>query len=120
MLPTDELVRKFRRYVNENIPVGGSAADTSFSEDDVSDIITATDSIYAAAAHGWRMKAVSSPSVAGQIKKYSIGQESYEKTTASDYASYCFQMAKMYDDMAEKADTTAGSRILTVRRPNVT
>lgn len=120
MLPTDELVRKLRRYVNESIPTGGSAADTSFSEDDVTDIITDADSIYAAAAQGWRLKAASSPSTAGQVKKYSIGQETYEKTTASDYASYCLVMAKMYDGMAEKADTAAGSRILTVRRPDVT
>ena len=40
MLPTDELVRKLRRYTNEAIPTGGSAADTAFSEEDITDLIS--------------------------------------------------------------------------------
>lgn len=55
----------------------------------------------------------------GQITKYSIGQETYERSTASDYLSYCMQMAKMYDEMAEKLDKCSGSLFLNVRRPKV-
>lgn len=119
MLLTDELVRKLRRYTNEAIPAGGSAADTAFSEADIADLIADSDNLYAAAAQGWRLKAATLTAEAGQIKKYSIGQETYERTTSSDYAAYCLEMASMYDGMSAKIDAGAGSRILSVRRPDV-
>ena len=53
------------------------------------------------------------------MKEYSIGQETYKKTTSSDYAAYCLEMASMYDGMAAKVDAGAGSRVLLVRRPDV-
>ena len=119
MLPTDELVRKLRRYTNEAIPTGGSAADTAFSEEDITDLISDSENLYSAAAQGWRLKAATSTAGDGQVKEYSIGQETYKKTTSSDYAAYCLEMASMYDGMAAKVDAGAGSRVLLVRRPDV-
>ncbi|SDO86427.1 hypothetical protein [Selenomonas ruminantium] len=119
MIITDEAVRKVRRYLNEVIPADGQASDTGFSEQDIADLLTDSSNIYAAAAQGWRLKAATASQQPGELKKYTIGQETYERTTGSDYAAYCLDMAKMYDDMAAKADNTASSRVLSLRRPRV-
>ena len=109
MVPvTESTVRKVRRFLNETIPAGGEASDTGFSEQDISDLLEDASDIYAAAAQG-----------AGELTKYTIGQETYERSSGSDYASYCLEMAKMYDDMAAKADTMECSRVLSLRRPDV-
>lgn len=119
MIITDEAVRKVRRYLNEVIPDGGTPADTGFSEQDINDLLTDSTNIYAAAAQGWRLKAATASQQAGELKKYTIGQESYERTTGSDYAEYCLEMAKMYDGMAAKADPFESGRVISLRRPKV-
>lgn len=118
MVPTQDIERKLRRLVNEKVPAGGTAADTRFSDEDIDDILSDTSSIYAAAAEGWRLKAILSEGP-GETKEYSIGQETYKNTTSTEFASYCLQMATMYDEMAAKTDNMSEARILTVRRPDV-
>lgn len=120
MVPvTESTVRKVRRFLNETIPTGGEASDTGFSEQDISDLLEDASDIYAAAAQGWRLKAATAAQGAGELTKYTIGQETYERSSGSDYASYCLEMAKMYDEMAAKADTMECSRVLSLRRPDV-
>lgn len=119
MIVNDEMKKKLRKYLNEIIPQNGKDTDTNLSDKDIEELLTDADNIYSAVAQGWRLKATISPAEPGQITKYSIGQETYEKYTASDYLSYCMQMAKMYDEMAKKEDNCSGSFILNVRRPKV-
>ena len=116
---TESTVRKLRRFINETIPAGGEASDTGFSEEDISDLLEDADNIYAAAAQGWRLKAATASSGAGELTKYTIGQETYERSSGSDFSEYCLEMAKMYDEMAAKADLGASSRVLSLRRPDV-
>lgn len=119
MVITDEFKKKLRKYLHEVIPPDGTAADTNLSDEDIEELLADADNIYSAAAQGWRLKATISPMEPGQITKYSIGQETYERSTASDYLSYCMQMAQMYDEMAQKLDNCSGSFFLNVRRPKV-
>ena len=119
MIITVQMKDVLRKYLHEKIPPDGSELDTNFTDTDIEELLQDADNIYSAAAQGWRIKATLLPVEAGQIKKYSIGQETYEKTTASDYLDYCLQMAKMYDELAEKADNMNSSRIFTVRRPRI-
>lgn len=118
MVPTQKLERKLRRLVNEKVPTGGTFADTRFSDEDIDDLLNDADSIYASAAEGWRLKATLTDGP-GETKEYSIGQETYKNTTSTEFASYCLQMAVMYDEMAAKTDNMSEARILTVRRPDV-
>lgn len=120
MVPvTEATIRKVRRFLNETVPTGGTAADTAFSEEDISDLLEDAANIYAAAALGWRWKAAGASAGAGELTKYTIGQETYERSSGGDYADYCLEMAKMYDELAAKADAMESSRVLTLRRPKV-
>lgn len=119
MVITDELKARLRKYLHEIIPVGGSDTDTNFTDGEIEELLQSVDNIYSAAAQGWRLKATTAPMEVGQITKYSIGQETYEKSTASDYLSYCLEMAKMYEQMAEKNNNFSGSRIFTVKVPKI-
>ena len=74
---TEISVSTVRRYLNETIPADGTAADTGLSETDISLLLKTSVSLYAAAAKGWRLKAASATSQPGELKKYTIGQESY-------------------------------------------
>ena len=90
MIITDELKKKLRKYLHEVIPLDGTAADTNLSDEDIEELLADADNIYSAAAQGWRLKATISSMEPGQITKYSIGQETYERSTASDYlATVC-------------------------------
>lgn len=119
MVITDELKARLRKYLHEIIPIGGSDTDTNFTDDEIEELLQSVDNIYLAAAQGWRLKATTAPMEVGQITKYSIGQETYQKSTASDYLSYCLEMAKMYEEMAEKDNSLSGSRIFKIKAPNV-
>jgi hypothetical protein len=48
---------RLRALLGETIPVGGSASDTLFSEDQVDDLLTRHGSVEAAESEGWRQKA---------------------------------------------------------------
>lgn len=119
MIITDEFKKKLRKYLHEVIPPDGTDKDTNLSDEDIEELLTEADNIYSAAAQGWRLKATTAPMEVGQITKYSIGQETYEKSTANDYLSYCLEMAKMYEQMAEKNNNLSGSRIFTVKVPKI-
>ena len=119
MVTDEKTIETVRRYLNETIPTGGTASDTALSETDVLMILESSDGIYGAAAKGWRLKAATAKAEPGELKKYTVGQESYEKTTASDYVDYCLEMAKMYDELAAKESAYGGGLVLGVRRPRV-
>jgi len=119
MVVNETTIRTVRRYLNETIPAGGTASDTSLSEEDILLLLETSDSLYGAAAKGWKLKAASATAQPGELKKYSIGQETYERSTGSDYAQYCLEMAKTYDEMAAKEDAYGGSLVLGIRRPDV-
>ena len=119
MVITVQIKEVLRKYLHEKIPPDGTELDTNFTDTELNELLQNADNVYAAAAQGWRFKATLSPVEVGQIQKYSIGQETYEKTSASDYVDYCLQMAKMYDEMADKANNMNSSRILNIRRPQI-
>ena len=96
MIITDEFKKKLRKYLHEVIPPDGTDKDTNLSDEDIEELLTEADNIYSAAAQGWRLKATTAPMEVGQITKYSIGQETYEKSTASDYLSYCLEIRNLW------------------------
>jgi len=46
-----------RLYLGERIPAGGTAADTFFSESEITELLDRNTSIFGAAAEGWGAKA---------------------------------------------------------------
>lgn len=48
---------RLRLYLGESIPEGGTAADTFFTDAQVTDLLAGSESVFAAAAEGWRIKA---------------------------------------------------------------
>ena len=116
MVRVEATIANVRQFINEKIPTGETETDTGFTDEEIRSLIQSTSNAYAAAALGWRLKA--GKASAGELKKYTIGQETYERSTGSDFASYCLEMAKMYDEMANKQDDLNASRVFTLKRPD--
>ena len=116
MTLTPELRTKLRKLLDEQIPAGGSDADTRFSDADIDELLSEAANIYGAAAAGWTLKASMFQREAGQIQSYSVGQERYEMSNPKDLMEYALKMAETYSRMAA---SSIGSVILKFKPPEV-
>lgn len=116
MTPTPELRTKLRKLLDEQIPVGGSDADTRFFDADIDELLSDAANIYEAAATGWTLKAAMLQRELGQIESYTVGQERYDMRKLQDMVDYALKMAEMYNRMAE---SSMGSVILRFTPPEV-
>jgi len=116
MTLTPELRTKLRKLLDEQIPAGGSDADTRFSDADIDELLSEAANIYGAAAAGWTLKASMFQREAGQIQSYSVGQERYEMANPKDLMEYALKMAETYSRMAA---SSIGSVILKFKPPEV-
>lgn len=98
MQPTDELRSTLRRLLNETIPDGSSDSDTAFTDQEIDELLLHSPSIYAAASLGWTIKA---GRIKERIEKYTIGQETYDKTTLKDMVDQAIKMAKQFAELAQ-------------------
>lgn len=114
MTPTAELRLRLRKLLNEVIPGGGVESDTQFFDADLDELLAEAQSIYAAAAIGWTMKA---GMLEGRIESYGVGQEKYELTSLKDQLSFALAMAEKYSVMAKASG--GGSVILKLSKPEV-
>jgi len=105
-----------RKLLDEQIPAGGSDADTRFSDADIDELLSEAANIYGAAAAGWTLKASMFQREAGQIQSYSVGQERYEMANPKDLMEYALKMAETYSRMAA---SSIGSVILKFKPPEV-
>lgn len=113
MTPTAELRARLRKLLNEQIPAGGSEADTRFLDSDLDTLLIEATSIYGAAAAGWTMKA---GMLQGQIESYSVGQERYDLTSLKDQLAHALAMAQQYASMARMS---GGGVVLRLTPPEV-
>ena len=105
-----------RKLLDEQIPAGGSDADTRFSDADIDELLIDATNIYEASAAGWTIKAGMFQRELGQIQSYSVGQERYDMRQLQDMVNYALKMAETYSRMAA---SSMGSMILKFKPPEV-
>lgn len=118
MTPTPELEKRLRKYLNEVIPEGGTAADTRFTDEEIDDLLENAASIYEAAYIGWTIKA---GMLEGSIERVTSGQEQYTLSSLKDQLAQALGMADKYQSLAGLgADGVGGISIMgRVRGPRV-
>ncbi|EMT38122.1 hypothetical protein TthWC1_2372 [Thermoanaerobacter thermohydrosulfuricus WC1] len=116
MIPMPELRTKLRKLLDEQIPAGGSDADTRFLDADIDELLNEATNIYEAAATGWTLKAAMLQRELGQVESYSVGQERYDMRKLQDMVNYALKMAETYSRMAA---SSMGSVILRIQPPEV-
>lgn len=119
MLPTDELRIRLRKMINETIPAGGSETDTNFSDQELNDLMLASNNIYIVAAMCWTIKA---GLLKERIENYKVGQESYDHTKLKDMVDFALNMAKQYTEMGKQSDFTGETKssfIIKMKPPEV-
>lgn len=90
-----------RQHLGERIPLGGTDADTFFSDTEITQLLTDADSnVLAAAAQGWLMKA---SEYAGLVST----SEGGSRVDLSDLHKHAVEMAKHYESIS---GGVAGSR----------
>lgn len=97
MIPTPELRARLRKLLNEVIPGDGTEKDTNFTDDELDQLLTEADSIFAAASVGWTMKA---GMLQAEIESYKMGDEQYDVTSLKDKLTHALMMADRYKNMA--------------------
>jgi len=108
LIPTPELRSQLRELLDEAIQPGSSEVETRFTNMQLDALLVAATHINAAAASGWRFKAVRAMSERGGLQKSSAGDEKHEFVSLEAYRDHCLVMAKMYTAMT----AGTGSRLL--------
>lgn len=121
MLPTPTAHKMLRKMLNESIPPAGNDTDTNFTDGDIDELLLVSPDTYAAAALGWTMKAAA---LNERIEKYSVGDESYDKTALKDVADHALRMAKQYSAISkeqpvEVPQASTSGFMLRVKAPDI-
>lgn len=120
MTPNEELREELRELLDDEIPEGGTDQDTDFTDARLNRLLEAAPNLYAAAAEGWRRKAVRIQKRLGDIASYTTGAEQYERVDLTKALNAALKMAATFDDMAKTPPpNAAGSFMLGVQRPKV-
>lgn len=114
---TPEFQRELRELLDEEIPAGGTEAETEFTDDQINRLLRPAVNMHAAAAEGWRRKAGKIQKKLGLISSYQSGNERYEYVNLTTALNAAMNMVKMYDDLAGRP--MLGSYMLGVRPPEV-
>jgi hypothetical protein len=101
MVPTDELTTRLRKLIDERIPADGQDTDTRFTDADLDEVLREADSVFAAAAMCWTMKAGMLQSEMGEVERLTLGQETEQLVSLRDRLSYALTMADKYAAMAK-------------------
>lgn len=117
MIATPEIITELRELLDEEIPAGGSEADTAFLDSRLITILDAAPNLHAAAAEGWRRKAAKIQKHIGSLSSYKTGDEQYEYVNLTTALNAAMSMVKMYDDMGNRP--LAGGYMLRVEPPEV-
>ena len=115
MVPSAALRAELRRNVDEVIPTSGTDADTRFSTAEIDELLTAAETIAAAAAEGWTRKALRAMSERGGLQRTQAGSERFEFVTIESYREHCLQWARYWRSQI----AGLGSRIYGVEAPDV-
>lgn len=116
MTPSAELRTRLRKYLNEVIPAGKTAADTRFLDTELDELLTEAENVYQAAAKAWVIKA---GLLQGDIESYSVGQEEYELTSLKDQLAHALTMAEQYASLAKEGRQVNSGVIMKLTKPEV-
>ena len=120
MTPTDELREELRELLDEEIPPTGTEVDTAFTDARLNSLIQSASNLYAAAAEGWRRKAVRIQKRLGDVVSYQAGVEQYERVNLTTALNAALKMAVTFDELAKTPPANAtGSFLFNVKRPEV-
>jgi hypothetical protein len=117
METTPELRKELRELLDEEIPSGGTEANTEFTDELIDRLLKSTTNMYAAAAEGWRRKAGKIQRKLGFVSSYQAGNERYEYVNLTTALNAALHMVTVYDDMSSRQ--TAGGYMFRVTPPEV-
>ncbi|MEL3905568.1 MAG: hypothetical protein P1P65_00860 [Treponema sp.] len=118
MIITEEGIKRIRELLNEEIPEGGSDADTLFSDLSLGITLQGSESENHALYLLWTQKAGRIQKTAGDIKSIHAGGESVEHYTASDYVNLCLKTADGYRKAWEdEKKTKESASFMLLRKP---
>lgn len=117
MTPDENLRTRLRKLIDEQVPAGGTEADTRFTDADLDELLLEASSIFGAASMGWTMKAGMLQREMGDVERFTVGQESEQLVSLKDRLDYALKMAEKYAAM-EKAQGP-GSMVLRLTPPEV-
>jgi len=101
MTVTPTLITDLRELIAEEIPSGGTEADTRFSNARLTVRLEAAYSIEEAAAECWDIKAGKFQAEIGKFKSVGSGQEAAQWYSPQEQLEYCQKMARMYREKSE-------------------
>lgn len=104
MAVTEE--NRLRKLLGESIPTGGTAADTLFSDEEISDLLSRHTTVENSLGEGWEMKAAALADLVTTV-------EGSSQRKLSDLHDHAIAQAKYYRGGSGGAGTT---RIATVAR----
>src|SRR5690349_10456373 len=102
---------KLRQLLGESIPADGTEADTLFSDEEISDLLSEAPSIDRAAYEGWRAKAAKLSSLVDTTEGNSQKKFSQLRAAALD-------MVKVYQ-RSSSGPTEGRARVGRITRPGV-
>lgn len=118
MEPTDDLRTRLRAWLRERIPAGGTDADTRFTNAEIDDLLSASDSLEQAAWMGWMEKAAMIHEEGGGVVERSVGSERLKLVDPSKKAAFALQMADYYYGLIPEP-VGAGSKLMELEPPDV-
>jgi hypothetical protein len=107
MTPTPEYEQALRVLIDEVIPVGGTDADTRFTDGEIDVYLMTSDSLPEAAANAWMAKAAKVVSKSAGILALSVGSERVQFSTPKDLADFAIKMAQYYRGLIPGFGSTA-------------
>lgn len=115
MTPDATLRTQLRELLDEEIPAGGTAADTRFSDAQLDALLAAASTLEHAAALGWERKALRAMSERGGIEQSQAGAERITFVALREYRDHCLAMAELY----RRKVAGLGSLALALEPPDV-
>jgi len=105
-----------RLLTDERIPAGGTEADTSFTDAELTSITSKCgDDVNLAASEVWRVKAGLVKSQMGDIENYSLGEESVKYTTLQQRYDHALALSEEY----RKKSTARPATVFSQTPPDV-
>jgi hypothetical protein len=99
MTPTDDLRLTLRMNLDEVIPPGGTDADTMFTDAEIDNLLSQSQTIEEASWRGWVLKGMRvAMSAVGGLETAQMGSENFRWASASDFLDLAKQMAGYWWD----------------------
>lgn len=117
MTPTAELRTSLRRMVSEIIPTGKTADATRFSDAEIDDLLTISNSLEEAAALGWERKADRAYDDRGGVLESTAGAERTKWVDPADFAAFCMERARYYRGLIPASESGGGSQFVYIGEP---